>query len=224
MELVKPVEIAVRTHNGSLADRLERMLRHWANAACVLTLRACDGESADILFWDADTCPCPPPENASPALVAISDNESRAIGAYQRHPAAFLKSRPTAADFRAAMARCFPAWRGALRWLNLSGGQELLRLPMGGIQYIEARGRESVIYCDNVSFTVPVSMGKLAQELPEPPFFRCQRSFIVHMSAVRDVSEGSLVTADDRLLIPVSRKRMDKFRRALEDWSAQEGD
>ena len=216
MELIKPVEIAVRTRNGSLDDRLERMLRHWADAACVLTARVRDGKSADILFWDADTCP--PPENAPPALVAVSDDESRAIGAYQRHPAAFLKSQPTADDFRSAMASCFSAWRGALNWLSLSSGRELFRVPMGGIQYVEASGRESVIYCDSASFIVPAPIGKLAQQLPEPPFFRCQRSFIVHMSAVRDVSDGSLVTAGDSRLIPVSRKRMDEFRKALEDW------
>ena len=218
MERIKPVEIAVRTRNGSLADRLERMLRRWADAACVLTARARDGERADILFLDADTCP--PPENARPALVIISDDESRAIGAYQYHPTAFLHSRPTAADFRSAMTRCFPAWRDALNWLNLPGGREAFRLPMGGIQYVEASGRESVVYCDNASFTVPVPMGELARQLPEPPFFRCQRSFIIHMSAVRNVTEGNLIAAGDGRVIPVSRKRTDEFLKALEDWNA----
>ncbi|MBQ6207837.1 MAG: LytTR family transcriptional regulator [Oscillospiraceae bacterium] len=221
MDTIKPVKIAVRTHNGSLADRLERMLCHWADAACVLTAHILDGENGDILFWDADTCP--PPDSPCPALVVISDDESRAIGAYQRHPAAFLKSRLTAADFRSAMARCFPAWRDALNWLSLSNGRELFRLPMGGIQYVEASGRESAVYCENASFTVPAPMGKLAQQLPEPPFFRCQRSFIVHMSAVRDISEGTLITSGDRRLIPVSRKRMDEFRKALQHWNALEG-
>ena len=217
METIHPVKIAVRTRNGSLADRLELMLRHWADAACVLSARVGDAESADILFWDADTCP--PPESARPALVAISDDESRAIGAYQWRPAAFLKPCLCAADLRSAMARCFPAWRDALNWLNLPGS----RLPMGGIQYIEASGRESAVCCDNASFTVPVPMGELARQLPEPPFFRCQRSFIIHMSAVRDVSDSNLITASDRRLIPVSRKRLEAFRKALERWNALEG-
>lgn len=220
MEAISPVKIAVRTRNGGLADRLEQMLRHWADSVCVRTSAVRDAEGADILFLDADTCP--PPERGCPALVMISDDESRAIDAYQYHPAAFLKSRLTAADFRSAMSRCFPAWRGGLNWLSLPGSRELSKLPMGGIQYIEANGRESVVYCDNAAFTVPTPMGKLLEQLPRPPFFRCQRSFIIHLSAVRAVSDGNLIMEKDRRLIPVSRKRVDEFREALKRWNALE--
>lgn len=221
MEAVKPVKIAVSVRDGSLADRLERTLRHWSETVCVLTARAIDAQNADILFLDADARI--PPENALPALVMISADEARAIDAYQYHPAAFLKPAFTAADFRAAMSRCFPAWRDALNCLRLPGGREPSKLPMGGIRYVEACGRESVVYCDDASFTVPAPMGKLVQQLPDPPFFRCQRSFIVHMSAVLTVSDGNLVMAQDRRLIPVSRKRADEFREALAHWNALEG-
>lgn len=57
MESIKPVKISARTRNAELAERLERMSRHWAQAACVLTASADDDGAADILFWDADTCP-----------------------------------------------------------------------------------------------------------------------------------------------------------------------
>ena len=221
MEAVKPVKIAVSARDGSLSDRLERTLRHWSEAVCVLTDRVRDAKNADILFLDADASL--PPENAFPALVMISGDEARAIHAYQYHPAAFLRPAFTAADFRAAMSRCFPAWRDALNRLRLPGGREPSGLPMAGIRYVEANGRESTVYCDDASFTVPVSMGKFVQELPDPPFFRCQRSFIVHMSAVLTVSDGNLVMARDRRLIPVSRKRADEFREALARWNALEG-
>ena len=221
MEAVKPVKIAVSVRDGSLTDRLERMLRHWSEALCVLTARVRDAQNADIFFLDADACA--PPENAFPALVMISDDEARAIDAYQYHPAAFLKPGFTAADFRDAMSRCFPAWREALNWLRFPGGREPSKLPMGGIRYVEASGRESTVYCDEAAFTVPVPMGKLVRELPDPPFFRCQRSFIVHMSAVLTVSDGNLVMAQDRRLIPVSRKRADEFREVLARWNALEG-
>lgn len=149
----------------------------------------------------------------------ISDDESQAISAYQYHPDAFLKSGFRAADFRAAMERCFPAWREAMRWLTLSDRREL---PMGGIQYIEASGHESAAHCSNAVFTLSAPMGKLLEQLPNPPFFRCQRSFIVHLSAVRMAPDGNLIAGRERRVIPVSRKLADAVRDAWERWNAWE--
>lgn len=218
---MKAVKVAVRTRDGELAERFKRILCHWKDAVCVLMEPVAAELPADILFLDADTCPLP--ERAQPdfppALVMISDDASRAIAAYQCHPAAFLRSRPTAADFHAVMRRCFPVWRGGLRWLNLSGG----RLPMGRIQYVEASGRESLIRCGDAVYSAPTPIGKLAGQLPNPPFFRCQRSFMIHLSAVGAVSNDGLITAKDGRAIPVSRKCADDFREALEHWNALEG-
>ena len=220
MDEIKAVRIAALTRNADLAERLERTSRHWADAVCVLTVRVGGDAPADILLWDADTSP--PPDNAPAALIVVSDDESKAIAAYQRHPAALLPSRFRAPDFRSAMERCFPAWRGGLRWLDLSGCREPSKLPLGGIQYVEASGRESAVRCDNAALTVPAPMGKLAQQLPAPPFFRCQRSFIVNLSAVRSVSDDAVITVKDGSAIPISRKRVDAFREALARWNALE--
>ena len=225
METTRLIRIAVRTRNESLGDRLRQLLSHWAESACVLAAPARDTNRADIRFWDVDTCPVdsggPPPASA-PSLVVITDDEKRAIAAYQHHPDAFLTSRLTAADLRAAMARCYHAWQDGLIWLSLSGGRDLNRLPMGGIHYIEASGRESVIHYENTAFTVPVPLGALAEQLPSPPFFRCQRSFVVHLSDVRPTPEGGLVTVKEQRLITVSRKYLEPFREALLRWNALE--
>ena len=222
---MKTVKIAIRTRDKELAERLQRMMRRWKDALCVLMEPVAEKLPADILFLDADTCPFP--ERSWPdffhALVMISDDASRAIDAYQRHPSAFLRSRPTDDDFRAVMRRCFPAWRDGLRRLNLSGRCELPALPMGRIQYVEASGRESVIRCDGLVYAASTPIGKLAEQLPNPPFFRCQRSFIIHLSAVGAVLNDGLIMAKDGRPIPVSRKCADDFREALERWNALEG-
>ena len=222
---MKAVKVAVRTRDGELAERFKRILCHWKDAVCVLMEPVAAELPADILFLDADTCPLP--ERAQPdfppALVMISDDASRAIAAYQCHPAAFLRSRPTAADFRAVMRRCFSVWRDGMRWLNLSGSRESPRVPMGQIQYVEASGRESLIRCGDVVYSALTPIGKLAGQLPNPPFFRCQRSFMIHLSAVGAVSNDGLITATDGRAIPVSRKCVVDFREALEHWNALEG-
>ena len=222
---MKAVKFAVRTRDGELAERFKRMLCHWKDTVCVLMEPVAAELPADILFLDVDTCPLP--ERAQPdfppALVTISDDASRAIAAYQCHPAAFLRSRPTAADFRAVMRRCFSVWRGGLRWLSLSGSRESAKVPMGRIQYVEASGRESVIRCGDAVYSAPTPIGKLAEQLPNPPFFRCQRSFMIHLSAVGAVSNDGLITAKDGRAIPVSRKCAADFRQTLEHWNALEG-
>ena len=67
-------------------------------------------------------------------------------------------------------------------------------------------------------------LGKLGDALPSPPFFRCQRGFLVHLGAVEAMSGGALVLKDDHRTIPVSRQQIKEIQQALHQWQAARGD
>lgn len=66
-----------------------------------------------------------------------------------------------------------------------------------------------------------VPLGKLWEELPSPPFLRCQRGFLVHLDAVAEMSGGSLSLTCDRRAVPVSRKQLREIQDSLAQWQLQ---
>lgn len=54
----------------------------------------------------------------------------------------------------------------------------------------------------------------LEESLPQPPFLRVQKSFVVHLGAVRRVSGGELIMCNDRV-ISVARGRLRQVQEAL---------
>ena len=47
---------------------------------------------------------------------------------------------------------------------------------------------------------VNCSLSALEQMLPHPPFLRCQKSFVVHLAAVRELAGGKLIMCDGRAI------------------------
>ena len=55
-----------------------------------------------------------------------------------------------------------------------------------------------------------------------PPFFRCQKAFIVHLSGVGSFAGGRLNMAVDGRRISVSRQQASLLRQALKEWREEE--
>lgn len=220
------VQLLLCTRNEELAGRLRRLLEHWAQENCVraaVTVSpALPGAAPDLLFLDGDTAEALPPERPAAlgraGVVVVSRGAGRAIAACRWHASAYLPPRPTRRELQRAMDGCFAAWRGGLQWLDLPARRERVRLPLCQLRYAEAQGRETGLFCAGGYIQVSVSLKKLEMELPNPPFFRCQKAFLVHLSAISEFSGGMLTMQGDGRTITVSRQQLAPLRQALAEW------
>lgn len=228
------VPALVWTRNQSLRDHLFQMLSSWVEEACVdLSLQhrepfAGGADSGGILFLDTEGLENLHPEDLEQcqhtALVVVSADKQTAIQAFRWHPAAFLKPSAGYRAVRQAMDQCFPFWRHGLRWLDLPFRRDRVRIPLCQLRCVEAEGRESVLYCAGGQMRASYPLGKLEDALPSPPFFRCQRGFLVHLGAVEAMSGGTLILRGDHRPIPVSRQQIKDIQQALLQWQAARKD
>ena len=221
------VEILLCTADATLGVDMEALLAHWAKACCVrASLRRTAGVPPDtaegaLVFWDVDSLGDFPEELAPrKGLVAVSSDGKAAIRAYRWHPAAFWDPKLGYAALRQAMDRCFPLWMRGMEWLELSYKRDRARFPLLQLRYAEAEGKETVLHCADGLLRTSVLLGQLEQSLPNPPFFRCQKGFIVHLSAVESLDGNSLRMAEDGREIPVGRRQSGQLGRAWRRWSS----
>lgn len=227
MQAENPVQMVLCTQDPALGSSFSAAVAHWAAEQCVAAelhqAAALPGAGPDVLFLDVDSAGLRGPERpkalARTALIAISACPGRAIEAHRWHAAAFLPPNAAPEQLRRAMDSCFAAWRGGLQWLDLSTRRDRVHLPLCQLRYAEARGRESSLYCaGGFTIQVGVPIKKLEQTLPSPPFFRCQKAFVIHLSGVAGFAAGQLTMKEDGRQISVSRQRIAPLRQALRRW------
>lgn len=152
-------------------------------------------------------------------MVIAAANDAQAIESYRHHPEAFLRVDFSYAEFCEAMGRCYPFWRQHLTWLKLSFHREPVHVPLCQLNYAEADGRETVLYCADAVLRASTPLGKVAELLPAPLFQRCQKSFLVNVGAIREVSGGCVIMTDGRS-IPMSRARGQELTKTVAAWNA----
>lgn len=237
-EQIEPVSIAVITRDKRGEDSLCRLLALWAEAQCVrfryLVWTGAEDQRAgpypSILFLDlpseaGEGSPVPawleelPP---SCAVVILSEDQNQAIQAYQWHPVACLAPGFTYEALCRTMDRCFRFWRQGLAWLDLPFQWDRVRVPLSQIHYAEGKGRDTILHCTGGEIRVSVPLSKLEPELPSPPFFRCQKSYIIHPDAVEKLTGGELIMKD-RLAVTVARNRKKEVQQLLDQWTSDRG-
>ena len=229
MERETPARLLLCTRDAALAERLSGQLAHWAEDACVdIALTAAgalprDGEAPDLLLLDNDTVEDVParrpPWLSAAELVVLSRQPRQAVRACRWHAAALLPAEPSERALAEALDRCFNAWRQGMRWLDLPSKRDRIRLPLCQLQYAEACGRETNLYCAGGSMQASIPLKALEAFLPSPPFYRCQKAFIVRLSAVETLSGGQLVMRRDGRSSSVSRRQLPELRAVLEAWN-----
>ena len=237
-EQSEPVVMAVITQQRAVADHTRRMLSLWAQAMCVrLRVAEWDGEGNGfpapcpaVLFLDLQeeekSLPREPVWlNELPsacALVILSDDPQQVIRAYQWHPADRLSSSYSYEDLCRAMDRCFRFWRQGLEWIDLPSQWDRVRIPLSWIRYAENMERDTILHCAGGVIRVNLSLHKLELMLPAPPFFRCQKSFLIHPDAVEKLAAGEL-HMKDKQVISISRSRKQEVRQLLAQWWSDRG-
>ena len=234
-EQIEPVSIAVVTRKESAKERLHRLLSLWGDALCISfeytawsgTEECLPGPCPSILFLDLPSKKDGQTRRAawleeissSCAVIILSDDQRQAIQAYQWHPVSCLSPGFTYGELCRTMDRCFRFWRQGMGWLDLPSQWDRVRIPLTQIYYAEGKGRDTILHCTGGEIRVSVPLSKLEPELPSPPFFRCQKSFVVHPDAVEKFTGGELIMKD-RLAVTISRNRKKEVQLLLEEWTS----
>ena len=230
MENENHIRLGILTSDGALYRRLTQLAELWSQEMCV-RLEVSDGRTDDwdMLIFETGESDASVEQRAayrrltraSTALIALAENSRQAIASYRSHPDALLQRNADFAKLSAALNRCFPAWSRGMQWLELPYQRELVRVPVCRIQYVEAQGRNTCLQCaggGRVDVSRP--MGQVAELLPQPPFLRCQKSFVVRISAVKRVQNG-ILTLSNGQEISVSRKQLPEVRQKIELWNSR---
>lgn len=88
------------------------------------------------------------------------------------------------------------------------------KVPFSSIRYLEAQDKQILIFTDGseiLSVTIPLH--QLAQELRDPRFFQCHRSYIVNMNYIHSYTKNT-VTMENGQTLPVSRSCAKEFHDA----------
>ncbi len=234
----KPIRFEIWTADGQLGRQTAALLRLWAEETCLQleaavvvpprTEDAPDG-CAMVLVDSASLSPAVLADlqrlrAAHPAcgILLLAGTERAAIDVYSCHPNALVPQPVTYGGLTAALERCFGCWQHGLRWLDLPLQHRRVRIPLYQLYYVEAAGRNSILYRAGGMLQVNCSLASMEKQLPHPPFLRCQKSFLVHLGAVRRLTGGELIMCNDRV-ITVARSQLRPLQEQLEDYRGQRG-
>jgi DNA-binding LytR/AlgR family response regulator len=87
------------------------------------------------------------------------------------------------------------------------------RVPLSEIRYIEAQDHYVIVRTVSQEYKAKMSLSEIEKSL-DSSFFRCQRSFIVNLKAVRKVTRTAVVL-DDMKEIPISRNLYEAVNQAI---------
>jgi len=223
----KAAVFLVCTASPALRERLRAILRDWARRECVeLSLEQADAlpermQPVDLLFLDMDSVGVPERSvvgGGETGLIIISGDAGRVIRSYRWHPAAFLKPDLDARRVAEALNACADRWQQGRFYLESPFRRNSFHLPIGRIRYIEAYRHYCLLNQQSLSVRARFAMGELESVLPAPPFFRCHKSYLVHLDAVEKMSYTTLTLRDDGYCLPVGRTYHEALRRALYEW------
>lgn len=88
--------------------------------------------------------------------------------------------------------------------LFININKRLIKIDLIDILFIEAKGDYVRIVANNNTYIVHTTLKSLQAKLPSKIFFKSHRSYIVNISAIKEIEENSLVI--NKYIIPVSKK------------------
>ena len=192
-----------------------RMLQIWIELSCVSIdivtseseAAASDGSPAQsVAFWDLDSSEPPSSAWQRPgcALFLCSSDPKRAIGSYSFHPTGFLLKPVSMEHLWGAMLRCSRLWFPSLMRLEVFDDRVKIGIPYSHLICVEGARRGCRIHTTHQVITSREPLYRLEQQLPRNIFTRCQRSFVINLIHVREVT-GNLLLLSNGTEIPVGR-------------------
>ncbi|RDY22457.1 DNA-binding response regulator [Romboutsia maritimum] len=97
-----------------------------------------------------------------------------------------------------------------IHYLILNTKNNLIRVNILNILYIEKEGHKIIIHEINNFFKLKMSMKKIEEVLKEKNFFRCHNSFLINLDKVERLDKNNLYI--NSIQIPVSKYRVKNLK------------
>lgn len=92
------------------------------------------------------------------------------------------------------------------------------------IVYVEALENYSKVHLRHGETIISTySFGAVLTMLEDEPFFRCHKSFAIHLPYIRRYLKSCDIELVSGKLIPLARRRKDEFLQELQVWCCNEG-
>ncbi len=149
-----------------------------------------------------------------PSIIIVSASESHAYKAFDFNAVDYLLKPVSYARFckaiekmmRLQTSRTTPAAAGEEE-IFIKKASSLVRLKLKDILYIEALENYVNVMTLDEKYTIHFTMRAIESQLPSSLFIRIHRSYMVNKSAIRSISESSLVITmgDTTRTLPVGK-------------------
>jgi two-component system LytT family response regulator len=110
--------------------------------------------------------------------------------------------------------------------ITLNNDKGFFFLPLDHILHVQSIGKAVYFHCDNRSpVLVTKNIGEYEQMLPQPAFFRCHQSHLVHLRWVDSYlfADGGTIILRNGTQLPLARRRKDDFLEAMQAYSQEAG-
>ena len=126
-------------------------------------------------------------EDLGTDLVFYSSSSARALEAYGVFPTGYLLKPPQKRRVRHVL-EFIRARRGLARTLLLrTPGGGRAAIPLDSIRYVEVLGNELSVHTDRETVSCLGALTDALRDVSQRQFYRCHRSFLVNMRAVRSL-------------------------------------
>lgn len=98
-------------------------------------------------------------------------------------------------------------------YLIINNKNNITKIMLDDIFYIETQGRELIIHKKESEYIVKMSMRKIERLLKGRKFFRCHNSFMINLNKVDSIDKSIVYICDNE--IPVSKHRIQSLKKEL---------
>ena len=178
-------------------------LQTWMDLVCVslpihLVHETIPADTPAIFFWDLDGA-LPPPNlapNLDCALFLCSSNPQKAIDSYLFHPTGFLQKPIRMDPLWKALLRCTQLWWMSLKRLEVMSERVRMQIPYYHLIWAEGTRRGCLLHTTRQNISTREALYQLERRLPKTTFLRCQRSFVINLCHVHQITNSSVLLSD----------------------------
>lgn len=172
-------------------------------------------EKVDVLFLDIDMPYFSGMDIAGyvnenglqPLLVFVTSHDALVYQTFAYRPFGFIRKTHIADELEELSARIKKELLDRKQELVIEKGQEIIRIPIRNIVYIESEGNYLNIYEKNTAIKVRETMTNMENKLFGKGFIRCHKGYLIHIDYIEKfrTAEVEMRCEQEHKIIPVGR-------------------